>query len=216
MSALYGEAWANAGFDWVSPSSIGYSPDLAPRAADPTEAKRLLAEAGFPDGAGFPTMIINTGQASEVARVPDFALLVAQQWEQVLGIKTEVRLGDMGTQKDRRGAGEFDGQVFIRGNDARLDGGTFMTGRYGDIENEDHLSENPDILNGVVAAQEAFLPDERNAAYNSIYKKIYDEVYTVPTGSLAKIWGVSSRISGWEPYGLQERMSPLESITLAP
>ncbi len=216
MGDLYGEAWANTGHDWVSSNSIGYSEDLAPRAQDVAEAKRLLAEAGFPDGAGFPTLIINTSETSEVPRVPDFALLVAQQWEEVLGIKSEVRLGDYGTQKDKRGAGEFNGQVFIRGNDARADGGTFMTGRYGDKENEDHLTEDPALLSGVVGAQEAFRPEDQQAAYNEIYKMIRDEVYTIPTGSLAKVWGVASRISGWEPYGLQERMNPIHTIQVAP
>jgi peptide/nickel transport system substrate-binding protein len=214
MSDLYGEAWTNTGHDWVSPNSIGYSEDLAPRPQDVAEAQRLLAEAGYPNGEGFPTMIINTSETSEVPRVPDFAQLVAQQWQENLGITTEVKLGDYGTQKDKRGAGEFNGQVFIRGNDARVDGGTFMTGRYGDKENEDHLTEDPAILQGVVDAQAAFRPEEQDAAYNEIYKKIRDEVYTIPTGSLAKVWGVSSRISGWQPYGLQERMNPIHTIVV--
>src|SRR5205814_3024994 len=34
----------------VSPPVFGYAPDLAPETYDPEGAKRLLAEAGYPDG----------------------------------------------------------------------------------------------------------------------------------------------------------------------
>lgn len=64
------------------------------------EAKRLLADAGFPNGAGFPTIEIlyNTEAAHDKV-----ALAIAQMWEKHLNIKTSFKGLERGTfGSDRR------------------------------------------------------------------------------------------------------------------
>ena len=49
------------------------------------EAKKLMAEAGYPDGAGFPKFVIQDDDAS----IPE---IVSKMWEDNLGIKTEIKV----------------------------------------------------------------------------------------------------------------------------
>jgi oligopeptide transport system substrate-binding protein len=68
---------------FVPPGMTGYEPQLGPD-YDPTEAKRLLAEAGFPDGKGMRsiTLLYDTGEANQ-----SIAELIQDQWKRTLGIQ---------------------------------------------------------------------------------------------------------------------------------
>lgn len=71
----------------VPPGIPGYeSQECAPE--DPDEARRLLAEAGYPGGKGFPRMDIlyNTDEAHQT-----IAELIRKQWQRELGIQIKTR-----------------------------------------------------------------------------------------------------------------------------
>jgi oligopeptide transport system substrate-binding protein len=74
-------------FSLTPPGIPGYDP---PRCAaeDPAEARRLLAEAGYPEGRGFPALSIlyNTHEAHRA-----IAELVRKQWQRGLGIVVKGR-----------------------------------------------------------------------------------------------------------------------------
>jgi oligopeptide transport system substrate-binding protein len=72
---------------WFCPQMPGYEPVAGP-GYDRAAAKRLLAEAGYPDGKGFPEveLLYNTNEAhKQVAEV------IVQQWKENLGIKVALR-----------------------------------------------------------------------------------------------------------------------------
>jgi oligopeptide transport system substrate-binding protein len=73
---------------WFVPAMHGYTPPKG-LAYDRAEARKLLAEAGFPDGKGFPAgveLLYNTLEAHKV-----IAENVAQQWRENLGITVSLR-----------------------------------------------------------------------------------------------------------------------------
>ncbi|MEX0742133.1 MAG: peptide ABC transporter substrate-binding protein [Phycisphaeraceae bacterium] len=81
------------GYD--SPAGLPYDPD---------QARALLAEAGYPDGEGFPplTLTYNTGGGHE--RV---AQVVSRAWQQELGIRIGLEPSEWPTFLERRRQGDF-------------------------------------------------------------------------------------------------------------
>jgi len=71
---------------FTPPGTAGYT-CRAPFKADPDGARRLLAEAGFPGGAGFPkvSVLFNTSDAH--ARI---AQAVQQMWKNTLGVEVDL------------------------------------------------------------------------------------------------------------------------------
>ena len=59
--------------------------------ANPEEAKKALAEAGYPDGEGFPTIQLSFYSDDNLKKIAE---AVKEMWEQNLGIKVEVSSAD--------------------------------------------------------------------------------------------------------------------------
>jgi peptide/nickel transport system substrate-binding protein len=57
------EVFQAKGWGPVTPSTIGYTPELDP-IFDPEKARQLLADAGYPGGEGFGKLIVNTEPSS--------------------------------------------------------------------------------------------------------------------------------------------------------
>ena len=74
-------------YSLVPPGLPGYDPPQGPH-DNVKEAQRLLAEAGYPDGRGFPTIEIlyNTHEGHQA-----IAQLIRKQWQKNLGIKVRTR-----------------------------------------------------------------------------------------------------------------------------
>ena len=72
----------------VPPGITGYESQKTPFVNDPAEARRLLAEAGYPEGKGFPRLDIhyNTHEMHQT-----IAELIRKQWQRELGISISTR-----------------------------------------------------------------------------------------------------------------------------
>jgi len=89
----------------VPPDSIvGYT-SPTPLAMNIDEAKKLLADAGYPDGKGFPTVEILVN--SEVKSHEIIALAIGQMWQKSLGIQSICRSIERSSFGEARRAGNF-------------------------------------------------------------------------------------------------------------
>lgn len=85
----------------VTPNVAGYNPDLPPLKYDPERAKKLLAEAGYPDGRNLPPIDISC-----TAPFKDEITYYANQLNKVLGMIVNVNVVERGSFIKGMNAGE--------------------------------------------------------------------------------------------------------------
>ena len=88
----------------IVPPMAGYTPGEG-AGYDPEQAKKLLAEAGYPDGKGFPslTVIYNTLEGHKL-----IAEYVQASWKRNLGVDIKIQNYEWKTFLDMRNQHEFD------------------------------------------------------------------------------------------------------------
>ena len=222
--ALYGpEVMVVKGWGPVTPSTIGYSPELDPYPFDPEKARQLLTAAGYknpdnPDGKDFGKMIINTQVSPVNPKQPDAAQLGASFWKKELGLDVEVKVWEKAAFSKVKGTTEdLHGQVSWRDNETRVDAaGILVThhGNPGDAFRPTIMHRDPELYALVDKAVSVTVPEKREQALNSIYRRLREEAFYMPIGYLNVPWAVGPRILTWEPYPLAYYPSGLHSITL--
>lgn len=208
------------GWAHVTPSSLGYRPDLDPFPYDPEKARQLFADAGFPGGKGFPKLIINTWSSRAVPFLPESAQLAANYWKDVLGIETEVRVGDeTALKKATKARKPLAGQILWRDNEARYDGRSTMRGSYGTAPKEGsrggNWSHTPEIVTMVQDALKVFDPDQLDEVWYQVNKRLREEHYELGIGYVHVQWGVGPRIKEWTPLPLAFYPSAYHTIVFA-
>jgi oligopeptide transport system substrate-binding protein len=100
VNGLYGGA-AFPLYGQITPGVAGYNPDLPAIPHDPERAKQLMADAGYPDGAGLPPLKIATTAPNK-----DTAAYFASTYKNVLGLPVEIETVERATHIKAMNAGE--------------------------------------------------------------------------------------------------------------
>lgn len=170
---------------------------INPNAAEVDAAKALLAEAGYPDGAGFPVIEIlyNTSEGHKA-----IAEAVQEMWKQNLNIDVTIANQDWAVFQDTRHNGGF---TVARGGwlgdyadpMTMLDLWTSYSGnndaQWKNME-FDALIENAKVKTG----------QERFEALYAAQQMMMDEMIVCPVYYYTDPVMVSNRVQGWEKAGL--------------
>ncbi|MDA1128811.1 MAG: ABC transporter substrate-binding protein [Chloroflexi bacterium] len=201
----------------VTPSSLGYTPELDPFPYDPVKARELLAEAGYAGGEGFiDPVIILTWPSTGVPNMPEAAQLVGEMWRAELGINPEVRVSEEADVKKltRLSDGGL-GQVLFRDNETELDPSDMLQTDYGAAPTRsDYSTRDPEINAMSLAASRIIDPAQRWPAVSGAYKRFRDESFEQSFGYINIPFGVGPRIQTWEPYPLAFYPTALHTISL--
>jgi peptide/nickel transport system substrate-binding protein len=214
---LYGgpEAMQVKGWDAVTPSTTGYSPELDPFPFDPEKARQLLADAGYPGGEGFGKLIINTWVSKALPLMPEAAQLAADNLRRELGLDVEVKIGDEAAIKEASSLTEdLHGQIVWQDNETRIDAADTIRNYFGTPDNLARAHSDPELFALVQDTAAVIDRIDRTKALNTLYQQLRDEGYWIPIGYANIPWGVGPRIATWEPYPLANYPSALHTITL--
>jgi len=211
---LYGgsEVFQVKGWGNVTPSTIGYTPDLDPFPFDPDKARQLLEDAGYPGGEGVGTLVLHTWQSTSMPFQTEAAQLAAEFWKRELGLDIEVRVGDSTAIRGAWKDGELNGQMIWRDNETRRDATSSAISGYGDPQGGTRRSEDPELRRRVQEAAQLVDDAARAQAMSEVYPLLRDASYDISVGYVNIPWGVGSRIDNWNPYPLAPNISGLHTV----
>jgi peptide/nickel transport system substrate-binding protein len=174
-----------------NPMAFGFDPAIKPYALDPERAKKLLAEAGFPNGF---EIALNT-YAGSIVNVDQ----VAQAVQGYLG-KAGIRV------KPRHFADV--GQYLSNFRGSKLDGITFASWGYNSVFDSDALyyihfhkgepytyNSSPEMDQWLEDARATVDPRKRQELYSRLQRFIVDQAYWVPMYAQYTIEAVTNRLS---------------------
>ena len=178
------------------PGTAGYQP--AP-VADylPDEARRLLAQAGFPGGAGFPEVTLRGRQGNKKL----LAEALQETWRRALGVSVEIEIEEQKV---------FFSELEARNYDLALDSNFYgiqapetilMVALPDSLENPTGW-KSPAFAEAFREANEATVSEARRAAYDRMERILQDGAAFVPIAYLNQVHLVSPMVKGWRDNAL--------------
>jgi oligopeptide transport system substrate-binding protein len=193
----------------VPPSMPNYSQQPC-KPFDPDAARKLLTEAGYPDGRGFPKLEIlyNTDQQHQA-----IAELVRKQWQRELGITASLRNEEWGSFQDSQQQLKFTVARRAWGGDY-LDANTYLDMFVTDGENNCTGFSNPEY--DKLIADAAKEPDvaKRKQILESAERLLMDELPIIPIYFYVSRNMVRPRVRGF--YNNLQDTHPLHAIWIDP
>ena len=195
-----------------TPPGAGYDSSFtyAPRTEQVELARKLLAEAGFPGGKGFPTLEIMT-TSRDVQRI--MAETIQAMWQKVLGIHVEIRACEWTAYKAAQQNGDYDVSSSSWSGDY-LDPATFVElWRSGGGNNCTGWGcEEFDMA--LVNARESWSSDARRAHLYRAESIMMQAQPIIPLYWSERTYLKSPAVSGWYPLLLDNH--PLDAVQVKP
>ncbi len=194
-------------YNWIPPGTPGYPYPAAP-GYDPEQARKLLAQAGYPGGKGFPKIEIffNTLESHR-----QLAELIQRMWKEQLNIPVELNNQEwqvfQATREQRRFDVARDGWIADY-----LDPNTFM-----DLYQTDNLNNHPGWLNPeytklMEQANSDPDPQHRLTLLAKAEAILLDEMPVIPLYYYASVKLKKPFIDGWYDNPLDQH--PLKFISI--
>lgn len=181
-------------FSFVPPGTAGYQ-STAQIEYNPEKARELLAEAGYPNGEGFPDLEIlyNTMEAHKT-----IAEVIQNMWKEELGIDIGITNEEWKVYLDTRE--QLNHEIARAGwNGDYIDPVNFLDLFYKDGGNN-HTgwwsTQYEDLINKGSASRD---PAERLALYQEAEAILLDELPIIPLYFYVRYYLIDPRVKGWYP-----------------
>jgi ABC-type transport system substrate-binding protein len=176
------------------PGLVGYNPDLPKIPYDPQGAKKLLAEAGYPDGFDMK-VAMEAGEPDFLARNELFQAMMAE-----IGVRVTIDQMDKAAWFAIRADGELSSYNQVWSADYN-DPDNFIYTFFapGNTVKRSFNFKNERLSERVAAARAIVDPDARIKEYRELEKAIIqDEAAWIPLFNLQHIFVVSDRVEGFQ------------------
>jgi oligopeptide transport system substrate-binding protein len=178
-----------------TPAGLGtYAPDGLPD-GQLERARRLLADAGHPGGAGLPPfeLLFNSSETHRVV-----AEAVQEMWRRDLGIHVTLANEDLKSTEGARGSGTYD---ILRSSLIAdyADPSAFLDSWRGDSSDNFTGWRNADFDSLLFTAARTADPGARNALYAKAEAILLGEAPVIPIFHFTHVFLISPSVHGWNP-----------------
>ncbi len=180
---------ANVANQWMPEGTFGYEPRIGPQPFDPDAAKKLLAEAGYPQGFN---LVIHVPADRYVAG-SETAQAVAQMWSRI-GVRTTIETLTWTIYQSRVNKGEFAMTMIAWGNGTGESSygllnilATQDAAKGQGVSNWGHYS-NQDVDRALDEATSAFDDRERETILQRAARQVDQDVGIMPLFHYQNIW----------------------------
>ncbi len=186
----------------MSQSFLGFDEDIPWYDYDPEEARRLLAEAGYPNG--FATTLYTVDGTRPHTPQPRAASEAIQSYLAAVGIRVEIVVSDTATYLDAARAGEH-GLLLAGFSPIMADPWTVMYTQFDSRRavlgsaNNFSFYRNPEVdaLNDLADA--AAEPEQRAAYYRQIQEIVYRDAVRVDLADMNDVLGLRAEVHDFYP-----------------
>ncbi len=181
-------------YHFTPPDTAGYTPSVK-LPYDPELARKLLAEAGYPEGKGFPKfeLLFNTSESHRT-----IAVAIQQMWKEELGIDIGLYNQEwkvyLATRKERN----FD-IVRAAWIGDYVDPNTFLSLGTSDNGNNHSNWGNQRYDELIREASFASEPEARHALFQEAEKILLDEMPVIPIYFYVRSLLIDESVRGWHP-----------------
>ena len=169
--------------------ALGYNPNVAPYDYNPTFARQLLADAGFPNGFSATMDLANSDN-------PSVALAVIGQLQQI-GVNVQPRTFDVGIFNSNWSQDKSGDMRIARWGGLQDPAGflnfTTMCGGYG----ADQFSCDQDATTLAKQAAATLDQDGRANLYSQVSGLLHDDPMGIYLSNIISVYGVGPRVQGW-------------------